>query len=155
MPPNRVVERHAIRSRIQEYLARHVVNPDSIGDAYIRSQDVERAWSGHETIEHALYPAALSDPEVDFIREELLTFLSILVYIDAHDFLADFRTNIFDVLEDNGNLRYSDSKLPLKDKDVPALGNFVLRKRFLDEQYLFIPVTLSILSALALATNAP
>jgi hypothetical protein len=138
MPSISVAEGRALRSRIQEDLARHVVNADSIGDAYIRSQDVERAWSGHETIEHALYPTVLTGSEVDIIRKQLLIFLSILVYIEAHDFLNDFRPNIFDALD-----KYSNCKLPLKDKDVPALGSFVLRKRFLDEQHLFIPVRLS------------
>ncbi|KAF2687941.1 kinase-like protein [Lentithecium fluviatile CBS 122367] len=142
MPSSPVAEARSLRSRIQDDLAHHIVNPDSIGDAYIRASDVVRAWSGHGTIERALYPAVLNGAEVEFIRNHLLTFLSILVYIDAHDFLRDFRANVFDVFDDNGSLRYADSKLPLVEKDVPALGKFHLRKRFLDDQYLFIPEVL-------------
>jgi hypothetical protein len=155
MPSHSTAEARSIvlRSRIQEDLARHVVKPGSIGDAYIRLQDVERAWSGHETIQQALYPADLSDAEVDLIRDQLLIFLSILVYIDAHEFLADFRKNILDVFDANGDHRYSNSNLPLQESDVPVVGNFVRQKRFLDEQYLFIPVGLYSPASRALGTN--
>lgn len=139
-PPFQATEprRVAYRDRIQDYLARSVVNPGGrLADAYIRSQDIEKAWSGLETIERVLSPTALSPAEIDFIRDKLLIFLSVLVYIDAHDFLNDFRTNFF---FPGGEWRYSNASLPLKDEDVPPLGSFILRKRFLDEQYLFIPV---------------
>lgn len=149
------VRRQDVRSRIQEDLARHVQRSHSIGEAYIRFQDVERAWSGHQTIERALYPAELSPAEVELIRVKLLTFLSILVYIDAHDFLGDFQKNIFDVYETDGEHQYCNSKLPLKERDVPSLGNFVLRKRFLDEQYLFVPVRSCFFAIRAPATYLP
>jgi hypothetical protein len=141
-PPGADARRNAIRSRIQIDLAECIVNPHSIGDAYIRQHDIERVWSGHGTIEHALYPVTLSSDEVAFIRDKLLTFLSILVYIDAHVFLADVRTNVLGPTRSDGEHRYANSRLPFGEKEVPDLGSFMLRKRFLDEQYLFVPVRL-------------
>lgn len=135
--PSRSPEARRARSRIQEYLGRHKVNRDRPTEAYIRYQDIKDAWGGHETIEKALDPANLSNSEVDEIRARALRILSILVYIDAHDFLDDFRRQAFD---GNGKLRLSDSELPFNRDEVPAIGDFSLQEKFFGEQYLFVPV---------------
>ncbi|KAF1963308.1 kinase-like protein [Byssothecium circinans] len=136
MPPSSAAEARRLRARIQEHLAHHVVNPRKPSYAYIPYQHVERAWSGHDVIETALHSSHLSSAQVEEIRAKLLRFLSILVYIDAHDFLDNLSQQAF---KDNGTLRSRNCDLPLGEEDAPDLGAFMLRQRFLNEQYLFIP----------------
>jgi hypothetical protein len=136
MPSIRATAKQA-RAEIQEHLARHLKNKDSPAEAYILYDDIQQAWSGRDTIQLVLAPAVLLPAEVDMIRERLLRFLSILVWLGAHEFLNDFRTNL---LHADGRLKYNDSVLPFKDAEVPPIGGFVIRQRFLNEQYIFIPV---------------
>ena len=137
-PPTATAE--ARRKEIKDYLARHIVNSRKIADAYIRYQDVQYAWSGincKATISGALHPATPTETEIEVIRNQLLRFLSILVFIDAHEFLNDFRLHFFGR---NGEVLCSDSCLPLKDDDIPDFGDFAVGQRFRHEQYVFMPV---------------
>ena len=140
MPPNPATAK-ARRDEIQEHLSRHVQNPDRLAESYIRYEDIKQAWSGKDTIPLVLFPAALSATEIESIQSKLLRFLSILVYLGAYDYLNDFRKNF---LKSNGDLVYDDTKLPIKDREVPPIGNFLIRQRFLYEQYLFTPVCVSV-----------
>ncbi|KAF1846866.1 kinase-like protein [Cucurbitaria berberidis CBS 394.84] len=128
-----------LRAQIQDELARKIQNSDSIADAYIRYQDIRQAWSGHDTIQHALHPVRLSPADIDSIRDRLLEYLSILVYIGADEFLDNCRDYFFDV---QGNVLHDDSKLPVKEQQVPPVGSFHLRQRFFSDQFLFKPETL-------------
>lgn len=108
--------------------------------AYIRIQDIEDAWSapGRDTIAKALYPAQLTSEYIAYVRKELLTFLSLLVWLDAHTQLDRFR----DYLKDSdGCEQCSNDKLPLQLKNVPDFGDLMFRRRFWREQFIFTPVS--------------
>ena len=140
----------AIRADIREHLSSSLVlreddeskypyAPDDYDRAYIKFQDIKEAWSlhGRDTIAKAFYPARLTSEYVVYVRENLLIFLSVLVWLDAHDQLDRFREYLKDR---NGYALCSNNQLPLKIENVPDFGNQTLRKRFWREQYIFTPV---------------
>ncbi|ORY17090.1 hypothetical protein BCR34DRAFT_60772 [Clohesyomyces aquaticus] len=122
-------------NRTGESLYRDTINADDISNAYIRYQDMRHAWSGRDTIRDSLYPAHLSEKLILDIEEKFMRFLSILVYINARDCLAEFQNRFIDA---NGDLICTDSDLPLGDMNVEFLDE-AHRSRFLALQYLFIP----------------
>jgi hypothetical protein len=143
MPPH-VTTSEAVRKHIQEQLAQVIQNKNSLADAYVRYEDIRAAWSGYKVVKHALRLTSLSDADFELIQKKLLRFLSILVYIGAHEFLDGFRERFFD---NNGDLIYDDTRLPLEEQDVPSLGSsteFLLHQRFFHSQFLFTPVCISI-----------
>lgn len=123
---------------IHDYLARHIVNQEDDSKAYIRYADIREAWSGFHTIRNALHSANLVDDEIEEIRHNSLRFISILVYIGAWDVLYDFRAQFYD--EQGRKPLYKDCALPLKNDQVEFLSTSILRRHFLNQQYLFIPV---------------
>ena len=130
--------RDATLAQIHDNLAKHLVHPDNVSDAYIKFQDVGEAWSGYNTIQTALYPANLRSEEIKDIRSRRLKFISVLVWIEAHDVLHNFRAHF---LNPEGKLFHiDDQSLPLKNEDVGFINNFFRRSSFVTQQYLFIPV---------------
>ncbi|KAF3037232.1 hypothetical protein E8E12_005602 [Didymella heteroderae] len=111
-------------------------------DHYICFEAIKDAWKAPKAVHHVLFPAILSPSLEARIRKELLIYLSILVYIQADDFLNNFKRNF---LNREGDLVRSDRHLPLVEDDVPdfnVVDNDVLRFSFFQEQYLFSPVVI-------------
>ncbi|KAH3951285.1 hypothetical protein HBH98_084360 [Parastagonospora nodorum] len=124
------------RAEIKHCLIRYMKNPHSLDKAYVTYKDVSRAWSGRDAIQDVLHKTALLPWDIDKINRRLLRFLSILVYLDAHDFLDGPRSNFF---HDDGELIYNDAYLPAHDDEILPIESFTIRKQFLKEQYLFLP----------------
>lgn len=123
----------------------------SIDDAYCRYQDVEKAWSGHDTIANALNPTVLSDDDVTNIRTSQLKLLSILVYINANSVLDNFQQAFS---SSNGTSTYNDNCLPLAEEDLVAIEDPVLRNLFLHHQYFFIPVNRTVPVSCVVCTDS-
>jgi hypothetical protein len=133
-----IARRDATLARIHNNLTTHLVHPDNISDAYIKFQDVREAWSGYNTIQTALYPANLRPEEIEDIRDRRLNLISVLVWVEAHDVLHNFRAHF---LSPEGKLFHiDDQSLPLKNEDVGFINDFFRRSSFITQQYLFIPV---------------
>jgi hypothetical protein len=136
----------AARNRIKAHLGDYWVIegerfPDASNEysnAYIRIEDVERAWSGEGIIERALYPNILQPVDMTSIREKLLLFLSVLVWLDAHTHLNRFRSYTF---RDDGSLLCANDQMPLQRQEIPDFGDETLQKRFYHEQFMFSPVS--------------
>jgi hypothetical protein len=148
MVPSAAIAR-GTRTWIRNQLANNIQNPDSFNNDYVRYQDIQKAWSGNDTLQR-VFQASLTPVQVKLITEGLLRFLSILIYIRADDFLDGFPNNCFD---QGGGLLYNDSELPLKDNQVPSFGDLALRRAFFNAQYLFTPVRQSTLLSSTCITN--
>lgn len=135
------------RRDIQDYLTGHLKNPHSLADAYVCYEDILEAWSGKGTIETVLFKAVLQPADIDTIHGRLLRFLSILVYIGANDFLSGPRSNFF---REDGEPVYDDKHLPAHHDEVPPIENFTMRTRFLNEQYIFLPVSTVVVAKICL-----
>lgn len=137
----RATIRAALHSNVVRKSEKYPHASSNPNDHYICSKAIRDAWHDPKAVRHVLFPADLDDALEPRIRSELLVYLSILVYIQADDFLNRFK---FNFLDRQGNLTRSDEQLPLVEDDVPdfnAVDNEVLRFRFLNEQYIFMPVS--------------
>jgi hypothetical protein len=148
MVPSAAIAR-GTRTWIRNQLANNIQNPESFNNDYVRYQDIQKAWSGNDTLQR-VFQASLTPVQVKLITEELLRFLSILVFIRADDFLDGFPGSFFD---EAGHLLYKDSDLPLRDNQVPPFEDLALRRDFFNAQFLFKPVRQSTLPSRACNTH--
>ncbi|KAH6870496.1 kinase-like domain-containing protein [Alternaria rosae] len=134
MVPSAAIVR-ATRTGIRNQLANNIQNHKSFNNDYVRYQDIQKAWSGNDTLQRVFH-ASLTPVQVKLITEDLLQFLSILVFIRADDFLDGFPGSFFDEAE---RLLYKDSRLPFRDNQVPPFEDLVLCRDFFNSQFLFTP----------------
>jgi hypothetical protein len=136
----------AARSRIKAHFVDWLVKegskfPDAsvqYSDAYIRIGDVEKAWSSEGTIERALYPNVLESTHITLIQENLLLFLSVLVWLDAHTQLENYRSYIF---REDGSLLCANEDMPLQQDAMSCFRDRAFEMRFYHEQFMFSPVS--------------
>jgi hypothetical protein len=148
MVPSAALARET-RTWIRNQLANSIQNPKSFNNDYVRYQDIQQAWSGHDTLQR-VFQASLTPVQVELITRHLLRFLSILVFIRADDFLDGFPGSFFD---EGGDLLYEDLSLPCKDNQVPPFGDLALCRDFFNAQFLFTPVRQSTLPSSAWNTH--
>ncbi|CAN9334304.1 unnamed protein product [Alternaria alternata] len=123
------------RTWIRTQLHHNIQNPKSFNNDYIRYQDIQKAWSGNDTLQR-VFQANVTLAQVKLITEDLLRFLSVLVFIRADDFLDGFPSSLFD---EAGHLLYKDSSLPYRDNQVPPFEDLALCRDFFNYQFLFTP----------------
>jgi hypothetical protein len=136
------------RTWIRTQLHHNIQNPKSFNNDYIRYQDIQKAWSGNDTLQR-VFQANVTLAQVKLITEDLLRFLSVLVFIRADDFLDGFPSSLFD---EAGHLLYKDSSLPYRDNQVPPFEDLALCRDFFNYQFLFTPVRRSTLPSSAYHT---
>lgn len=142
--PNTSEREETLRKReeIGHYLHSHICSPTGPNDtsrAFIQFEHIRNAWSGLGTIRQALRPAILSDGEVQQIQDDLLRFLSILLWLCATECLDNFEHYFFD---QNRKLLHSDQHLPLSLESIPGFGAGALAYLFHDAQHYFTPVSI-------------
>ena len=152
VPPSRgelddfLVRRLRTRKQIRDSLASSIIcksketpdGPQDISNHFICHSAVTNAWKETKAVYDALYPAILSAKVEECIRDNLLVWLSILVYIQEDTYLDQFSDHF---LTGDNKLSRTDEELPLKDHEIPHFSPFS-RRAFLQEQYLFNPVRL-------------
>lgn len=124
------------RTWIRNQLVKNTQNHSSFNNDYVRYQDIQQVWSGHDTFK-CVFQAILTPVQVELIMGHLLRFLSILVFIHADDFLDGFPGSFFNK---GGDLLYDDSSLPFRGNQVPPFGDLALCRNFYNSQFLFTPV---------------
>lgn len=137
-----------LRADLRAKFKKHIVRKDerfpeaswSEDKQYIRWHDVASLWLPPETIRNVLFPSNPTLSEEILIREKLLKVLSILVYIKAHECLDSFKAHY---ISESGRTRLSDAELPLQDASADRLLGLTaaLKEKFLQRQYLFVPVS--------------
>lgn len=127
-----------VRHKIRDSFHRHITRPkDKEYANYIGFERIKLTWADLETIEQAL--PSIDKSQAILIQQNLLRFLSILIYLNAADCLDNFHDRFFD---QGGRPLYSDEVLPLPAESIPNIGDNLLKDKFFEDQHIFTPVSI-------------
>lgn len=138
---------HARRKAYFESIANGIQDAMKMADdpekAFCRSSDLKGIW-GMPQLRGLLFDCHLTTEQIDAIQNKLLCFLSFIIWTELPDieWFSTVKSCLFSP-PSSSYTRFTDKSLPLDAEELISMGFNPRRvKKYLGEQYRFIPTTL-------------